>query len=104
MYQDVIDEATASGMTSNTSPEFQAILDEMETLLNDYTQQYDNFYQSYIDQDTRVVYDLGSIYTVEGGYSIVVTGLVSGVIGLIVSIVVVFIKDSEITKKTLTDE
>ncbi len=103
LYQEVIDQALASGMTSNTSPEFELSINNMQQLIDDYTDQYNNFYLSYINQDTRVVYDLGSVLTINGGYSIIVTGVVSGILGLFISLVVVFIKESETNKKALKE-
>ena len=101
-YQEIIDAAALSGLITNANPEFLDILGDMETLINDYTTQYNNFYLSYINQDTRVIYDIGSIYQIQGGYGLTTTCLVSGFIGLFLSLLIVFIKESRNSKKLLT--
>ncbi len=99
-YEAVIADAT-TGELSNVSAEFLTIINDYRALLNEYTTKYNDFYLEILDNHTDVTYEYGSLFNVEGGYSIMLLGAVSGVIGLIVSLVVVFIVESEETKKAL---
>lgn len=99
-YQEIIDTASSLATTSHTSADFLAIISDYETMLNDYTDTYNTFYLQTLNDNTKVVYDAGSIYTVSGGYSLPLIGVISLMVGVLSSFVVVFIKESDASKKT----
>lgn len=104
-YQDNIDQTNLLALTTNSTTNFIDIIDDIETFLNTYTDEYNQFYLNYINSETRVIYDQGSLFTIEGGYGLVLTGMISMIVGLMVSFGVVFIIESKSFKtKTLTDE
>jgi hypothetical protein len=104
-YQENINKTSLLAVETNSSTEFIDIINDIETFLNEYTDEYNEFYLNYVNSETRVIYDQGSLITVNGGYSIVIIGAISFIVGLLLSFGIVFIIESESFKtKTLTNE
>ncbi len=93
-YQKIIDQADASGLAYYNSRNFLDIINDIETFLNDNTDDFNDFYVAFMDNNTEIIYENGSVFIIDGGQNMIVLAILSGMIGLVSSFVVVFIKES----------
>lgn len=94
-YQSIIDTINLTGLLSFDSSDFVETLTSIDQYLTDFTLDYNAFYIDYMNEQTRVVYENGSIIEVDGGQSILILAAISIIIGGLIACAIVFIKESK---------
>ena len=92
-YQEMLDFiGTQSGESFNT-PSFLQKINSYEALLTSYTDTYNEVQSWYYTNQTTLIYDNGSVIVIDGGFSNIVIGLLSGVFAFAFTVAFVLIKD-----------
>lgn len=94
-YQSIIDTINQTGLSSNDASDFVDTLIFIDQYLTDFTQDYNTFYIDYMHEQTRIVYENGSVIEVDGGQSPLVLTAISIIVGGLSACVVIFIKESK---------